>query len=57
MDGKKTWLGLIVSNVAVVIAAAGKLFSGEALTPTEITQALGAAGVIIGAVHKIKKGE
>ncbi len=57
MNGKKTWLGLILATFAKVAAVAGKLVSGDAVDPTELAEAVGAIGVIVGAAHKLKKGE
>lgn len=57
MNGKKTLFGLIIQGIVVALPVIGKLVAGEDVSVTELTGAVGAVVTVIGASHKIAKGE
>ena len=57
IDGKKTWLGLALSQLAVIFNQMSLQFDADAVTSPDWKLVISAGVVLVGVMHKLQKGE
>lgn len=58
MNGKKTWIGLVITSIAILGEAATQIGTDPKLDdPTQLVKVVGALVLAIGSIHKLVKGE
>jgi hypothetical protein len=57
MNGRKTWIGLIITFAPMLLKTAGEMIASGSVDPYKIAQVVGEALAIIGAGHKLVKGD
>lgn len=57
LDGRKTWLGLALSQLAVIFNQVSMQFDADATSAPDWKLVISATVVLVGVMHKLKKGE
>jgi hypothetical protein len=55
LDGKKTLIGIIVSELPTIIESVGKILAGTGADTTDYVKVTGALLAVVGMVHKFLK--
>lgn len=56
MQGKKTWFGLIILSVGVIVTEVGTAVQTGTVTGDSMVKIVGAVTTIVGAIDKIRRG-
>lgn len=57
MNGKKTWIAMILTSVGILVTEVGVAVNNGNVTPDGAFKIVGAVMGIIGPAHKLIKGE
>ncbi len=57
VNGKKTWVGLALSQLAVIFNQVATMFDDDVASAPDWKLVISAGIVLVGVLHKLKKGE
>lgn len=57
LDGKKTWIGIVLAHMPLIVDEVAKGLAEGGLSPSHFVKIAGYALMVLGVAHKLMKGE